>query len=82
MIKTALNDTYLGGTTPTALQKEVSTCQNMYYDRETSVMVNQSVKKFYTQFLFKIDTISQDAALPLEISATLFNKLSHKVREF
>ena len=27
MVKISLNDTYLGGTTPTALQNEVSTCR-------------------------------------------------------
>ena len=33
MVKTALKDKYLGGTTSTALQNEVSTCRNIYYDR-------------------------------------------------
>ena len=33
MVKTSLKDTYLGGTTPTALQNEVYTCRKIYYDR-------------------------------------------------
>ena len=43
MVKTALKNTYLGLRTPTALQNEVSTFRQMYYDRETQVMFNQSV---------------------------------------
>ena len=43
MVKTVLKDSYLGRTTPTALKNEVSTCRKMYYDRDTRVMVNQSV---------------------------------------
>ena len=33
MVKTALKDAYLGGTTPTALQNEVSTCRKLYYGK-------------------------------------------------
>ena len=80
MVKTALNDTYLGGKTPTALQNEVSTCRIMYYDRETCVMVNQSLNEFYTRFLFKIDAIPQDVASPSDIAANFFNNLSPDVR--
>ena len=61
MVKTSLKDTYLGGRTTTALKNEVSTCRQMYYDRETRVMVNQSVNEFYTWFLFKIDALPQDS---------------------
>ena len=43
VIKTDLKGTYLGRATSTALQNEVSTCRKMYYDRETFVMINQSV---------------------------------------
>ena len=46
MVITVLKDTYLGGTTPTALKNEVSIFRKMYYDRETRVMVNQSVNEF------------------------------------
>ena len=74
MVKASLKDTYLGGTTPTALKNKVSKCWKMYYDRETRVMVNQSVNEFYTQFLFKIDAIPQDYMFLLDI-ATFFNKL-------
>ena len=68
--------------TTISLKNEVSTCQKVYYDKETRVMVNQSVNEFYTRFLFKIDAIPQEVALPLGISATFFNNLSPKVREF
>ena len=56
MVKKALRDTYLGGTTPTELQNEVSTCRKIHYNKYTRVIVNQSVNEFYTRFLFKIDT--------------------------
>ena len=46
MSKTALKDTYFGGTTLTELQNEVSTCQQLYYDKETKVIVNQTVNEF------------------------------------
>ena len=82
MVKTALKDTYLGGTTPTALQNEASTCRKMYYDIETRVMVNKSVDEFYTRFLFKIDALPHDVAFPLDISATFFNNLSTDDIEF
>ena len=82
MVKTALKDTYLGGTTPTALKNEVSTCQKMYYDRETRVMVNQSVNEFYTLLLFKIDALPQYIAFPLDIAEIFFINLSPDVREF
>ena len=45
-------------------------------------MVNQSVNEFYTHFLFKIDALSQDVVLPIDISTNVFNKFSTKVREF
>ena len=54
----------------------------MYYDRETQVMVNQSVNQFYTWFIFKIDALPQDVAFILYIDATLFNNLSPDVMEF
>ena len=39
MVKTALKDTYIGGTTPTALQNEVATYRKMYYDKGNQVMI-------------------------------------------
>ena len=54
----------------------------VYYDRETHIMVNHSVIEFYTRFLFKIDALPQDVAFPLEIDATFFNNLSPNIREF
>ena len=43
MVKTALKYAYLRGINTTVIQNEISTCRKMYYDRETRVMVNQSV---------------------------------------
>ena len=82
MVTRALKDSYTGGTTNTEPQNEVSKFRNMYYDKETRVMVNQSVKKFCTQFLFKIDALPQDMVLPLDINETFFNNLIPDVREF
>ena len=81
MVKTSLKDTYLVGTTPTELKNEVSTCQKMYYYRETLVMFNQSVNEFYTRFLFKIDALPQDITFPLYISYTFFKNLSPDIRD-
>ena len=44
-------------------------------------MVNQSLNKLYTRFLFKIDALTQDVTLPLDIAATFFNNLIPDVRE-
>ena len=72
----------MGGTTTTSLQNEVSTCQKMYYDRETWVMANKSVNEFYTRLLFKTYALPQNVAFPLEITATSFNNLSPVIRQF
>ena len=80
LIKTALKETYIFGTTNTALQNGVSIFWNIYYYKDNLVMVNKSVNEFYNQFLFKIDALTQDVVLPSEISATLFNKMSTEVR--
>ena len=82
MVKTALNDTYLGGTNTTALQNKVSKWRQMYYDRETQIIFNHSVNEFYTRILFKIDALSQDVAFPLGITETFLNNLIPDVREF
>ena len=76
MVKTSLKNTYFGVKTLTALQNEVSTCQTMYYDKETLVMVNQLVNECYTWFLFKIDALPQDVVFPLDIAITFFRKIS------
>ena len=81
MVKTALKNTYPGGTTPAALKNEVSTYRKTYYNKETRVIVHQSVNEFYTRFLFNIDTLPQDLVLSLDISATFFNNLIPGVRE-
>ena len=82
MVKTDLKYIYLGGTTPTALQNEVSTCGQIYYNKDTQVMVNQSLIEFYTHNLFKIDALPQDVVFPLDISSKLFNKCIPNIREF
>ena len=70
MSKTALKDKYTGGKTPTALKNEVSTCRKMYYNKETWVMVNQSVNEFYTPFLFMIYAPPQKLVFQIYIAAT------------
>ena len=82
MFKTALKDTYLGGTTPIALKNEVASCGKMYYEKDNQVMINQSVNERYTRFLFKIKALLQEVGFPLYISAKSFNNLSPDVREF
>ena len=54
----------------------------MYHDRETRVMVNQSVNVFYTRFLCKVDALRQGVAFPLEVASTFFDKLIPDVRAF
>ena len=75
MVKSALKGTYLVWTTPTAIKNEESTCRKIYHDKDTRVMVNQLVNKFYTRLLFDIDALTQDVDLLLDINATLFNNL-------
>ena len=82
MVKTALKDAYLGGTTPTEVQNEVATCRQIYYDKENQVMINQSLNEFYTCLLLKIDSLPQEVGFPLDIAATFFNNLSPDVRDF
>ena len=67
MVETDLKDTYLGGTNPTSLQNEVSICRKIQYNKETRVMVNQSVNYFNTRFLFKIDALPQYVVFALDI---------------
>ena len=54
----------------------------MFYDKDNWVMINQSVNKFYTRFLFKLDALPQEVGFPLDIASTFFNNLSPYVREF
>ena len=82
MVKAALKDTYLGGTTPTAIQNEVATCCQMYYYKENQVIMNQLVNEFYTRFLFKISTLPQEVGFPLDIAATFFNNFIYYIRYF
>ena len=82
MVKTALKDTYLGGTTSTALQNEVDTCRKMYYDKDNQVMINRLIHEFYTRFLFKIDALPQEVGFTLDITAAFFNNLIPGFRDF
>ena len=81
MVKTALKDKYPEHKNPIALKNEVATCQKIYHDEETRVMVNPLVNEFYTQFLFKFDVLPQDAVFPLDIDPTFFNNFSPDVIE-
>ena len=82
MVKTSLKDIYLGGTTLTALQNEVSTRRKIYYDKKNQVMINQWVNEFYTRFLFKIDALPQEVGFLLDIATTFFKNLSPGFRGF
>ena len=79
MVEKSLKDKYIEGTNPKELKNKVSKFQEIYYDKETRVMVNKLVNDFYTRLLFKIDALPQDVAFPLEISATFFKNLSTDV---
>ena len=74
MVKKALKDTHLWGTTPIALQNEVTTYRKIYYDKDNSV------NDLYTRFLFKIYSLQQEVRFLLDISAIFFNKLSPDIR--
>ena len=54
----------------------------MYYDKDTLVMVNQSVNEFYTRSPFKINAFPQYIILSLDIASTFLKKLSPDFREF
>ena len=47
-VNAELKDAYLGGRTPTDLQNEVSTYQQMHYNKYTHIMANQLLNEFYT----------------------------------
>ena len=79
ILKIALKNIYIGGGTTASQLNEVATCQKFYYDKETQFIVNQSVNKFYTWFLFKIDVRPQGAQFLLEISATFLTTLALKL---
>ena len=50
--------------------------------KETRVVVNKLVNKFYNRFLFKIDSLSQDVVFPLDVSAASFNNLIPYIKDF
>ena len=54
----------------------------MYYNIENQVMIDQSVNKFNTIFIFKIDKIPQEVGFLLDIAASFLNNLSPYVSEF
>ena len=76
MVKIALNYTYLGEKTTTALKNEVSICRHIYYYEEARVVVNQAVNYLYAHLLFEIDALLQDAIFPLDMASTFFKNLS------
>ena len=78
----ALKDKYLLVATTTAMQNELYTFQQMYYNKETEVMENQLVKQFYIRFLFNIDEFLQDGIFILDIAATFFNNFIYEFWEF
>ena len=82
MVKISLKDVYLGGTTPTTLKNEVSTCPKIHYDKDKPVMVNQSLNDLCNRFPFKFYALPQDVVFPLDIAETFFNNLIPDVREF
>ena len=77
MSKISLKDKYIGGKTPTALKNEVSTCRKMYYNKETWVMVNQSVNEFYTPFLFMIYAPPTKISVPDIYRSNLFERIDY-----
>ena len=78
----APKDTYLGGTTATAMKNKVYTCRKIYYDKDTHLTIKQSVKDFYSRFLFKIYAIPQDEVVTLDIAATFFINSSSDISYF
>ena len=60
----------MGGTTTTKLQNDFSTCPKLYYDKETSVMIYQSVDEFYTCLFFKFGALPQYVVFLLDVTAT------------
>ena len=81
MVKTDLKDEYIGVTSTTEIQNEVSKWCQINNDKGTQFMVNKLVNEFYTRFLFWIDALPQDVVFPLDIEITFFNNLSPDVRE-
>ena len=81
-VMASLKDKYLLVATTTAMQNELYTFQQMYYNKETEVMENQLVKQFYIRFLFNIDEFPQDRIFILDIAATFFNNFIPEVWEF
>ena len=54
----------------------------MQYDKDTQVIVSQLVNEFYTQFLFKIESLLQDLVFLLDITATFFQQFASKCERF
>ena len=48
----------------------------MHYDKETWIKANNSVNKFYTQLLLKIDALNLDKMFLMDTAETFFNNLS------
>ena len=65
MVEKSLKDKYIEGTNPKELKNKVSKFQEIFYDKETRVMVNKLVNYFYTRLLFKVNSPPHDTVLPL-----------------
>ena len=54
----------------------------MYYDKETLVMFNKLVNDFYSRFLFKIDSLSQDVLFLFSLMIFFPNNSIPEVLQF
>ena len=66
-VKASIKDKRLGGTTHISRYEEISKYCQMYYDEENKDMVNQLLNYFYNWFLFKVDTLPEEAVFTLDI---------------
>ena len=55
--------------------------EKKYYNKETGVMINQSVNDFYSRFLFNIDALLNDELFLMDIAETLFKKITLGFRD-
>ena len=54
----------------------------MYYDKETLVIFNKLVNDFYSRFLFKIDSLSQDVLFLFSLMIFFSNNSIPEVLQF
>ena len=53
----------------------------IYYEKYTQFMVNQSVNEFYNRFFFKIDALPKDVLLPMETATKFLNNLISEIMD-